>query len=96
MAVKSELIIKSSRFHSASERTFMKLSDLALFRIVNSSVMLIKSDEANLAHKLLIAVDANREDEKYKSIFEKILGYEKTVITSYDDGELHIVHAYTK
>ena len=45
-AVESDLIVKPSRAHSASERLFMRSSDLALFRSAQCPVLLVnRSDD---------------------------------------------------
>ena len=62
--VNSDLIVKPSRAHSASERLFMRSSDLALFRTAQCPVLLVKSEEASQSHKILIAIDATRSDDK--------------------------------
>lgn len=95
-AANSDLILKPSRSHSASERMFMISSDLAVFKTAQCPVFLIKSEEVEQTHKVLIAIDAKREDEKYSAIRDKIIGYGKATAASFGDGELHAVHTYTK
>ena len=93
-AVDSDLIVKPSRAHSASERLFMRSSDLALFRTAQCPVLLIKSEEANQSHKILIAIDATRSDDKYINMRDNILEYGKEMAAAYEDGELHAVQSY--
>ena len=94
-AVDSDLIVKPSRAHSASERLFMRSSDLALFRSAQCPVLLVKSEEANQSHKVLIAIDATRTDDKYANIRDNIIEYGKDIVAAYEDGELHAVHSYS-
>ena len=94
-AVNADLIIKPSRAHTASERLLMKSSDLALFRTAQCPVLLAKSEASNLTHKVLMAIDARRDDEKYKSIVEKILKFGRDIRDCYEDGQLFAVHSYT-
>ena len=94
-AVESDLIIKPSRIHSASERVFMHSSDLALFKTAQCPVLLVKVEEATQTHKVLMAIDAKREDRKYKNILDKIIDFGKAASAAYEDGELYAVHAYT-
>ena len=93
--VNSDLIVKPSRSHSASERLFINSSDLALFNQAMCPILLIKSDQPISSHTVLIAIDAKREDKKYNTIKEKIIDFGKAVAAAYDDGELYAVHAYT-
>ena len=93
-AVDSDLIVKPSRAHSASERFFMRSSDLALFRTAQCPVLLAKSEEANQSHKILAAIDANRTDSRYVNIRDDIIEYGKEMAAAYVDGELHAVHSY--
>ena len=94
-AAGSDLIIKSSRARSASERLFMKSSDLALFKTARCPVYLIKADEVDQTHKVLIAIDARRDEKKYKNIRDNIIEYGRNISSIYDDGDLHAVHSYT-
>lgn len=93
-AVNSDLIVKPSRAHSASERLFMRSSDLALFKTAQCPVLLVKSEEANQSHKILMAIDACRTEKKYISIRDNILEYGKQIVAAYEDGELHAIHSY--
>jgi universal stress protein E len=90
------LIVKSSRKRSASERVMMKSSDSTLFMSAHCPVLLVKTDEANPTHKILMAIDAKRDDKKYAKVLEKIIEYGKASTSAYDDSELHAVHAYSK
>lgn len=92
--VNSDLIVKPSRAHSASERLFMRSSDLALFRTAQCPVLLVKSEESNQSHKILIAIDATRTEERYVNMRENIIEYGKEMAAAYEDGELHAVHSY--
>jgi len=93
-AVDSDLIVKPSRAHSASERFFMRSSDLALFRTAQCPVLLVKSEEANQSHKILAAIDATRTEGKYINIRDDIIEYGKEIAAAYEDGELHAMHSY--
>mgnify|MGYP001486433122 CR=1 FL=1 len=46
-------------------------------------------------HKVLIAIDAKREDAEYQSILDKVIAYGKAVATTAANGELHVVYAYS-
>jgi universal stress protein E len=89
------LIVKSSRKRAVSERVMMKSSDSILLKSAPCPVLLVKSTQANPSHKVLIAIDAKRDDNKYEKILSKIIEYGKAASTAYDDGELHAVHAYS-
>lgn len=94
-ALSCDLIVKSSRQHSTSERVMMKSSDSSLFKSAHCPVLLVKTDEANPTHKILIAIDAKREDKKYGKILDKIIEYGKAAASAYSDSDLHAVHAYS-
>jgi len=94
-AVDSDLIIKPSRTHSASERVLMHSSDLALFKTAQCPVLLIKSEEGIRTHNVLMAIDAKREDSKYNEIRDKIVDFGKAASSAYEDGELYAVHGYS-
>ena len=92
----SDMIIKSSHKRSATKRMLMSSSDLALFKTATCPVMLVKSEESAGHHRVLAAVDAKRQGERYNHIFNAVIEYGKDVAAAYEDenSELHIVHAY--
>lgn len=95
-AVNSDLIVKPTHgSYTTSDRLLMKSSDQALFRKAQCPVFLIKSEAARQSHRVLIAVDAKRDDARYKSIREKVIEYGKWITSAYEDGELHAVHSYS-
>ncbi|MCH7696868.1 MAG: universal stress protein [Proteobacteria bacterium] len=93
----SDIIIKSSHKRSATKRMLMSSSDLALFETAMCPVMLVKSEESVGHHRVLAAVDAKRQDERYNHIFHAVIEYGKDVVAAaYEDenSELHVIHAY--
>lgn len=92
----SDMIIKSSHKRSATKRMLMSSSDLALFETATCPVMLVKSEESVGHHRVLVAVDAKRQDERYNHIFNAVIEYGKDVVAAYENenSELHVVHAY--
>lgn len=90
-----ELIVKSSRPHSTAERLFMSTSDMALFKTADCPVLLVKTEDFKEERNVLMAVDGKRDDEKYKKIFDSVVEFGKASSASYEDSELHVVHAYS-
>ena len=62
----SDLIVKPSRRRTAKERLMMTSSDSRLFETARCPVLLVTSEVINDPQKVLIAVDAKREDEQYQ------------------------------
>ena len=91
---KADFIVKSSRRRSTKERLMMTSSDQALLETAQCPVQLVSSEVVDDLYKVLVAVDATREDEQYRKILDSVIGYGKTVAASNENGELHAVHAY--
>lgn len=92
---KSDFIVKSSHRHSVSKRLLMTSSDQALLETAHCSVQFVSSDVVSDLHKVLIAVDTTRTDEKYQKIYNAVVEFGKTVASSHEQGELHVVHVYS-
>jgi universal stress protein E len=91
----SDFIVKSSHRRSVSKSLLMTSSDQALLETAHCSVQLVSSDVVSDLHKVLIAVDTTRTDEKYQKIYNAVLEFGRTVASSNENGELHVVHAYS-
>ncbi|NKB38430.1 MAG: hypothetical protein GKR93_14910 [Gammaproteobacteria bacterium] len=91
----SDFIVKASRKRSTKERLMMTSSDLALLETAQCPVQLVSTEVVDDLYKVLVAVDAKREDEKYRKILESVIAYGKTVASTNENGELHAVHAYS-
>jgi len=42
-----------------------------------------------------MTIDAYRQDKAYKRIFDTVIAYGKAAAASYDNGDLHVVYAYS-
>jgi universal stress protein E len=92
----SDLIVKASHRRTAAKRLMMTSSDLALLETTSCSVQLVSSEVVEDLQKVLIAVDAKREDKEYLAIFDAVVAYGKAVeATARENGELHAVYAYS-
>lgn len=91
----SDFIVKSSHRRSKTRRLMMTSSDLALLATTSCPVQLVSSEVLEDLHKVLIAVDVKKEDEKYQSILDSIIAFGNAVAASNANGELHAVSAYS-
>ena len=91
----SDLIIKPSYGRSAAKRIMRTSSDLALFRSATCPILFVTSEVSNDTQKVLMTIDAYRKDKAYKRIFDAVIAYGKAAAASYDNGELHVVYAYS-
>jgi len=88
----ADLIIKASNRSPNARKLKMLTSDWALFENASCPVMLVNSATRSTG-KLLLAVDINREDKKYKEILDLVIEHGQSV-TKARNAELHVVNAY--
>ncbi len=93
--VSSDLIVKSSHRRTATRRLMMTSSDLALLETTHCSVQLVSSEVVEDLHRVLIAVNAKKDDEENNRIFNAVVAYGKAVAATNKNGELHAVYAYS-
>lgn len=91
----SDIIVKSSYPRSAEKKRLMITnSERILLDTAPCPVRLVSTESYDKSHKVLITIDATREDDKYDDILNGIIAYGRAIANSYDDGELHAVHVY--
>ena len=93
--VNSDLIVKSSHRRTVTRRLMMTSSDLALLETAHCPVQLVSSEVKSDLHKVLISVDTKREDEEYLKVFDAVVDFGRTVTSTNENGELHVVYAYS-
>jgi len=88
----ADLIIKPSNRNPNARKLKMLTSDWILFETASCPVMLINAATKD-SGKLLMAVDINRADTKYKEILDLVIEHSQSVANA-RGAELHVVNAY--
>lgn len=89
----SDLVLKASHKHSATQRLLKKTSDRTLLRQCDCPVLLVKSPVESGVRKVLAAIHARGEGDSYKQLNRTIITFCRRYL-HIDEAELHFVNAH--
>ncbi|MEM8659973.1 MAG: universal stress protein [Pseudomonadota bacterium] len=89
----SDLVLKSSHKHSATQRLLKPTSDRTLLRQCDCPVLLVKGEVDSGARRVLAAIDARTKSSSYEKLNGTILEFCKRFLHM-DNTDVHFVSAH--